>query len=817
MRKLLLTGILFLFYGSSNATHIVGGEVFSEYLGANKYRITMYLYIDCKRGNPGAISQDANAIMNIYRASDGVKLNQYCREVPRTPPERVAKLNYNCVKNTPDECVDRYKYTYDITLPVVTGGYVVSFQRCCRNNSITNLVNPESTGANYWTYIADYREAGTNSTPYFKNMPPNFLCTNAALRFMHDAYDKDNDSLAYDFFTPFHAASTFQPRPECNETSTPPFPNVVWETGYNPANMVDGNPILTIDPETGFVEMVPTRVGQFVVGIRVKEFRNGKLIGFTQRDYQFNVVDCIVDVVSSFYAPSVICGRSYKFTNKSTGAQRYKWDFGVAGTLADTSNQTAPFFTFPAPGKYSIKLYAYKNGCIDSFDQMVTVQDPVLPNLGNDTLMCNNFVLRLDARVAGKAYLWSTSQTTKMINVNTPGLYWVDLIDGKCKWRDTIVVTNDKSKLVAFGDTIICNLYPFTALLQAPGSYTKILWNKTDTNRNITVTKPGKYFVEGVNINNCPGSDSVIIEQYQEPQQFIVDTLFCEENTLILDARNVGAKYRWNTGEITRTIKAWLPGTYIVSVTYGKCTGYDTFRIQNYGKQLELGPDVIACDKIAKRINPGSFSKYLWNQESTLPYYDIDRAGKVILTVTTFNGCVETDSLNVSIYPSPIVNLGNDTSLCVSVIMTLDAGPGFTYKWQDGSTGRYIKTYSAGHYIVKVTDNYGCYDYDTIEIAKDPTKFPSEIFMPSAFTPNGDGINDVFPMNDYKDIGTFFELKIFNRWGEKLFETDKAGINWDGVVKETKNINDDVFVFNVKWLGCDNIQHTKRGTVQLLR
>ena len=127
---------------------------------------------------------------------------------------------------------DRGASFLSITLPPLAEGYILSFQRCCRNNTIVNLVDPESTGANFWTYIEPIDSVGENSSPYFRNLPPNFLCTNTELIFDHSATDADGDSLVYEFFHPFLGGTVSQPRPPVTNFEKPPFSKNLLMTSH---------------------------------------------------------------------------------------------------------------------------------------------------------------------------------------------------------------------------------------------------------------------------------------------------------------------------------------------------------------------------------------------------------------------------------------------------------------------------------------------------------------------------------------------------------------------------------------------------------
>lgn len=818
--------MFFLSMSVSYATHIVGGEMTYTYLGSNRYKIRLDLYIDCLNGNSGAIASDASAWFGVWDGNTRRMISGYPTEVSRSGPTRIQKTNYNCISIAPNACVDHYWYETTLTLAPRTGGYIVSFQRCCRNNTISNLFRPDLTGANYWTAIPDPRNTPNkkeNNSAVFKELPPNFLCTNTPLKFDHSATDPDGDSLAYDLFWPYTGGTSTQPRPDNRGNGTlenPPFSQITWGSGYSAAVPIDGSPLLNIDPKTGKITLVPTAVGQFVIGIRVREYRKGVLISETMRDYQFNVQSCVIDVVASYFVPTVICGYNYQFRNQSKGGTRYKWDFGVPGIDTDTSNLFQPIYTFPYAGKFKVKLIAWKNSCSDTFEAELDVQKPEIPKLPKDTIICDGASLRVASDIVGDAYRWSNGQTGSSITISQTGLYWLELTKNTCKWRDSIILSVDKTKVKIFGDTLYCSDEQFTRTLSATPGLRSYKWNTGATTPSITVNQSGAYIVTGTTVNGCVSVDTAFINRFSPVVVSIRDTTVCPGNPVRFDNQNPTATAtRWSNGETGSFTTLTTPGTYTVKVTRGLCSTWDTFRLINYSATLFLGPDLRFCEKIDTLITAprNDFQSVSWNNEIAGNVFRLQKPGKVIIKVINRFGCPESDSFTVRLFPNPRINLGNDTLVCLSVHPALDAGGGMEwYRWQNGTTDRTYKAIDPGTYWVKVKDANGCFGTDTITINKRGDLYPSMLFMPNAFTPDGNGVNDFYPMNKFPKVGTLYNVKLYNRWGEKIVELESPDVNWDG------NINgvpapEGAYVYLATWIGCDNERRTIRGSFHILR
>ena len=817
-----------LLFGTAKSTHIVGGEMGYKYLGSNQYRIRLDLYIDCQNGNPQAISSDATAYIGVFNGQTRNMLGGYPKQISRQGPKRVVKTNYNCIVQAPNACVDQYWYEVTFTLPPITGGYYISFQRCCRNGSINNLVDPGGTGANYWTLIPDARTLSNkkeNNSAVFKELPPNFLCTNTPLKFDHSALDVDGDSLVYELFRPFTGGTSNAPRPDQGangDLQMPPFSQITWGAGYIDTNPINGNPPLQIDSKTGYLTLTPTKTGQFVVGILVKEYRNGQLIGTTRRDYQFNVQSCVIDVVASYFVPTFICGYKYKFQNKSSSAQRYHWDFGIDSLKSDTSNLPSPTYTFPHAGKFRVKLYAYKNKCLDSFLAYVTVVEPLKPKLPADTIICPGGSVKLKSNIKAEAYKWSTGQTTDSIITKLEGWVYLDVYSKVCYWRDSMKITIDRDIVNAFGDTTICSNDPINRDIYGAPGMAKYTWSTGATSRLTNVTKSGKYYLIGETANKCKSLDSVLVSQYSPVKVDVRDTTVCPSVVVTFDSKiNTGGNTTvvWSDGASGRTANITTPGLYWVKVTVGLCSTRDSFTIKNFPYEFKMGKDLRYCEKIdtTLTITLPNVTKIVWNKEVTGPVFRLTAPGKVVVELHNSNDCPEKDSIEVKLFPNPIVNLGPDTSLCLSEMPTLDAGAGMiAYLWNTGATSQKIIGYDSGLYWVKVKDLEGCVNRDSVNLNKRKDAFPSIIFMPNAFTPNGDGRNDMYPMNQYMVKGSLYNVKLFNRWGEKIAEFTNPDMNWDGNING-KPASEGVYIFIAYWIGCDNEKRSLQGNFTLLR
>lgn len=369
VKKLLFPFLLaFLLPFFSFATHIVGGSLSYEHLGGSTYRITLKLYRDCASGNaafPGSV------LIEI-RQPNGAAYTTV--NIPFPGANAVPPNIDTCVTN-PGICLEEAVYSRVINnLPPNLGGYHVFYQYCCRNSSLTNVQNPLSTGESWYTYIPDNNLWLTNSSPVWTNQPVTFVCLGQPIAFDHSATDIDGDSLVYSLYQPFSDPAPTFPGNVC--TFTP----ITYVNGYQasgPLNLFAPGS-LTINQQ-GLLNGIPNALGQYVVGVRCQEYRNGIKIGEILRDHQFNVVVCPLPTIAQFTVNGGSCASSTVcFTNGSqnTNSQTtYFWDFGDGTVTTDTSfSQNPPCYTYPGLGPYTVTLITnYGGPCSDTTTQTIYI------------------------------------------------------------------------------------------------------------------------------------------------------------------------------------------------------------------------------------------------------------------------------------------------------------------------------------------------------------------------------------------------------------------------------------------------------------
>ena len=406
----------------SKATHIIGGEVNYSCLGNNEYELTLTVYRDCFFADPNVFFDDP-ASMAVFDAN-GLLVKGLL--MPLMNNDTLTPiLSDSCLFVPENVCVHTTTYRDTVSLPFKPGGYTVAYQRCCRNQTIVNIVDPLNTGATFTAEITEGALQECNVGARFEDWPPLFICVNEPINYDHSAIDPEGDSLVYRLCTPFSGGDMLNNQPQ--PPPPPPYDTITWLAPiYSVDNMLGAGIPLAIDPHTGLITGTPSLHGQYVVGICLEEYRNGDLISTTRRDFQYNVGDCGV-VAAVINNDSIQCQNlEVEFVNESTNSNDFEWFYGDPSNPGVNSIISNPTYEYPDTGTYLITLIAEPNGeCADTATQQIRLKNStlevgftqlVLECVDSVVLSVNNF--STDSDLGIESYLWTLSdgQTSTLEN-----------------------------------------------------------------------------------------------------------------------------------------------------------------------------------------------------------------------------------------------------------------------------------------------------------------------------------------------------------------------------------------------------------------
>lgn len=380
MSKIIILALgCILFHVRAVAYHIIGGEIFYEYVGLSadnqfRYVITLKLYRDADftcGDIQGCLDHFENPIpINIYthdgtRTSGGVLL--YIQE---TRSLRDTLKNPCLAPRTQNLEVAFYRDT--ISLKPYTGGYYVVYQRCCRGQKLANIYNSEREGSTFYTMIPGKEFRPENNSAHFNKDAAIVICNKLPFTYDYAAFDADGDSLTYFLCDALTGGTT---RNEIASSTPPPYNTTVsYISPYSGNNPMGGAPQVSIDPHTGLLFGTPNREGQFVVSVCVNEFdrKTKRLIGIHHKDILLTVFNCSTSIRAGF--PSILknCVADpdlrVPIPNSSNAGftSAYYWNFGD-GTDTTTYSRSVFWHQFPDTGIYKIKLVVNPGlSCTDS-------------------------------------------------------------------------------------------------------------------------------------------------------------------------------------------------------------------------------------------------------------------------------------------------------------------------------------------------------------------------------------------------------------------------------------------------------------------
>ncbi|MCX6318534.1 MAG: PKD domain-containing protein [Bacteroidetes bacterium] len=874
MKRLLLVIILFFtFSAPAMAAHIIGGEMRYAYVGpgsapnTNSYRITMILFKD---NAAGALLQPFY-LVGVFNNDNGVKVpgietNSNWRMDIVTPPgiTGVPIVFPTCIQNAPTLDYVYASYTLSIDLPVNEKGYTITHQTCCRIDGMQNLGN--STGSTFTCSIPgpNLLGSGHDSSPAF-SYPINVVCKNAPFTLDFSAVDPDpGDSLVYSFCSAYNGGGALNTG--FVNHAPPPYGVLSYTAPYNGSSPM-GNSV-TINSNTGLISGIAPDFGKYLVNVCINVYRGGVLIANHRKELIVQVSDCVLtkaNPMPDFTNCDAANGLTVSFFHASTGANSVFWDFGVTSLTNDTSIQNNPTYTYPDTGTYTIKFIINKGtGCVDSVTRKVGVYPGFSPGFLVDGACYQNTFRFIDTSRARygvvNGWRWNfgdlttLADTSRIQNPNwlfsTPGTKTAQLIvtsnKGCIDTADVTFEVLDKPIItLAFKDTLICRNDAVQLNAEGNGafSWTPLIniINPNTPNPTVSPTVTTTYYVR-LNDNGCINDDSVRVRVVNVVTlRAANDTTICLGDPVQLNASSDGLQFSWspaatlNNPNIINPIAT--PGgttTYTVVATIGSCRAADDVVVRTVPyPRSNAGPDPRICYNTSTQLN-GSIvgirfewqpTSYLNNPNILNPISTPPRTTQYILLSYDTLGCPKPgrDTIVVNVQPRVRAFAGNDTTVVVNQPLFLQASGGVNYVWSptiglsnpniSNPVGVYNASIDTVRYKVVVRDAIGCPDsaYMTVRVFQ---TLPS-VFVPTAFTPNGDGLNDeVYPIA--VGIRRILYFSIYNRWGQLVFTTTQNKKGWDGKINgRTQDSN--VFVWMVSAEDYLGKSIFLKGTVTLIR
>lgn len=458
-----------------------------------------------------------------------------------------------------------------------------------------------------------------------------------------------------------------------------------------------------------------------------------------------------------------------------------------------STNDSTNTITIVDTGQYMAKI---SNICgVDSLEFHVSMLNSPIAILPSDSVFCDQVQWSFESGDLenDEEYQWlDLSRNLSLINrsnsldIDSSGLFVLEITNRCGSSSDTVEVGILSTPELNLGkDSIYCDQVDVT--LKGGNAFNEELyiWQDNSTKPDFRVRNEGLYFLT---VNNRCGTafDSIrFIEKRSPVVDLPDDSVFCENVNWQLNASfpDAEATYLWNTSATTPDILVNQPGMYKVVLSNRCGITSDSVHVSLLKKPVAVIPedekvfcDVVTPFTLSSERDASNEETIRWLDGFAADQKEIRSPGWYGFTLENQCGA-STDSFLVRVSNSPVVNLGPDTILCGNFKLKLDAGnPGMQFLWfPNGETSQSIEASKQTTYNVTVTNADGCEGTDDFTIGSNCV---SHVNIPEAFSPNGDGLNEVFRpvLINYEQ----FEMKIYNRWGELLFESSDPSMGWDG-------------------------------------
>lgn len=458
---------------------------------------------------------------------------------------------------------------------------------------------------------------------------------------------------------------------------------------------------------------------------------------------------------------------------------------------------------------------------------------------GNN-ILCIGSTQSLTA-TGGSTFEWNTNETTATISINTGGIYTVSVSNGECQTEESIEITTQIPNL-NLGEDIESCTFDFTL---NPSGFDTYIWQDNSTNQTFNVTTPGTYSVAIVDEFGCVAEDEINFTVGSLPLDLGADFAICSNESVILTAPDeVDANYLWQDGSTSSTFTVNSTGDYSLDIIQGFCQANDMIHIESYQPNAFFELDLTTgCSPLPINISDvsttsqGEISSWNWglgNGESlntqNLNYtYNSIGLHSISLEVITSDGCVDAYSVSnvIEVFSSPNADFSftqEQTDQGLFVQFTDQTELTDYWIWDFGNSGTAIIQNpsvlypTSGNYLVtlEVGLQNGCKDEITKEIIFEPEHF---IFIPTAITPDNDGINDFF--RPVISGGTIldYQFSIYNSWGILIFQTNNQDEYWLGGNNNEKYFtqnNSYNWIVKVLFEG-ESEKIIKKGVVNIIR
>lgn len=809
--------LVFLVIGiNAFATHIVGGDFSYHHISGDNYQIKLKMYRDCTSNtqytsfvNVGIYNKETNALVKTV-------------QIPRISIKPI-EYNTSCINPTL-RCVEVGLYITNFTMPQSefnnTAGYYVQWEGCCRNNIIKNIVDPGvESMAFYMEFPSPYPNAGAqniNSSPEFLRDPLSYLCVGEPFKYNFHIFDPDGDEIRMKIGVPMAGGGYTGPGGASKTATGPaPYSDIVWATGYSITNVMDGSPDLSVDNDSATIYIVPTQIGVYVISVIAEEYRNGIKIGEVRRELQLEVLICpprfkpiittnIAGGTNTVYANvgQQVCFDLNAIDQNASELLKFRIDtggmyklFATGSASLDPSDVSAPLvidakfcWTPSCPldtgaGAY-LDFIAFDNSCPFSQDDTVRVKFIVNSNVNIAPTLKTNLVNNTINihRNENACFQIQGSDLNAFDEISIePIIKNYDVFANGATLSPTILVGNGalSAEICWTPDcSLVMDSPIYLQFIIKDNACPSEAFDTIDVTINVLplINAKPSIIAEGLNV----GINNVVEMIFEEVNCF---SIFADD----VDVDDIDIYYQNNTFNFEdhgatfvnledqqnsiRSQFCWTPSCADFNendspyldflVRDNKCENekFDTIRVFfKFNFPANAKPEIVKPDSIKYVLSAG------YSKQIDVSATDADIADLLLLSASP----LYSSSVPLRIDMNTVQGNGS-----IQTFMNVFPDCGI-----EGNVDYPVE-------LTLLSSKY-CDRFDTIKRVVNFQVIPlldiEKPLVPDVFSPNGDGINDEYKI--YLASRTIcpddFEFLIFDRWGQKMLETQDPEFTWQG-------------------------------------
>ncbi|ADB37448.1 gliding motility-associated C-terminal domain-containing protein [Spirosoma linguale] len=769
------------------ATHIIGGDVSMRAIGTTPglFKLQLNQYWDETKTSSG--NRDQSVTLLVYRKRNPILIERITLPLQETVPLTFNNAACAALRQLSFTQAKYYlTYQFDVTKYTDPDGYYMVWERCCRNDNLTNVNSGIVAGVAmvfYLEFPSMTRNGArfTNSAPDFRVPNGDYICINKPFTFDAGATDADGDQLKYALVTPLNGYTTRLLPVSTDESPRASYPTIPWGAGYGLTNIIPGNPPLRINSATGQLTVQADREGLYLFTVQCEEYRNGVLIGVVRRDFQLPVVDCSKNTLP----PAIVRVNGAPVTDLNWCATKplvlsveknavwaYQWQkdgANLRGATMDTLKVTES-------GVYTVVKSQAKVCANDTMSQAVKVTlaktSPVKLTIISPAPYCTGDTLTIQADgQPGSQYQWR---------------------------RDGRLVTGDRP----------------TIRVYESGVYQVV--SKSET-------------------ADCAGLDSIQVTIHARPTAQLSASAgkLCPDSSVQLTATSSdGYRYAWQqngatVADTSRLIQARQAGTYQVTVTspMGCTTLSNTITLGQFDRPT------VEFDSLSPVCVTNATVVPLQGQPTGGVYGGVGVQGarfdpavaevgrhQLTYSITSADGCRASASRWAVVTAAPKITGESRYGIAKGAtvqLLTQSDQPIRQYRWEPpvalsrpDIASPEASPVETTPYQLTVVGEGGCLaTFATLVEVIEP------LYIPSAFSPNGDGVNDSWLI---PNISSFpqAEVSIYNRWGELIFYSKGYAQPWDGTYRQ-ENVKTGTYTYQIR-TGTGPVSNTYRGQLTVI-